>query len=332
MNTDKNKALYSRLQEGMIFGNLTLLNKVAGKDHIWTCECTCGSKLDVTYGYLNGGLKTSCGCATRKSERLKLKVGQRFTRLTVKKLAYREDYRDYYECICDCGSMKIASAYSLVDLDTKSCGCLFSESSRDRQNAKFLDKLDSLIGQKFDMLTIIGIGDVPFKKGKAVNFRNTVKCRCDCGNVKDIIFSNILLGDNKSCGCMIQSVSNGGRNGLPEGEAAFNVLYCRYKAGAKARSLKFDLDKVTFRKFVISDCFYCGKPPSRKAGNNPYQETNGCFVYNGIDRTMNSVGYTIENCVTCCAECNYLKGARDIDDFILHINQIVKHLKDKGAK
>lgn len=56
-----------------------------------------------------------------------------------------------------------------------------------------------MIGQKFGRLTVIS---EPFKIG---NFYH-LKCRCDCGTVKDIYNSNVTRGMVKSCGCLNKEV------------------------------------------------------------------------------------------------------------------------------
>lgn len=39
------------------------------------------------------------------------------------------------------------------------------------------------------------------------------------------------------------------------------------------------------------------------------------FVYNGIDRVDNSVGYVLSNCVPCCSTCNRMKGTMSSEEF-----------------
>ena len=46
------------------------------------------------------------------------------------------------------------------------------------------------------------------------------------------------------------------------------------------------------------------------------------FLHNGVDRVNNDLGYTIENSVTCCSLCNYMKRGMSLSDFIIHINKI----------
>lgn len=56
--------------------------------------------------------------------------------------------------------------------------------------------LDSLIGKKFNMLTIVSYK----KKGK--NNKNYFVCKCDCGKIKEIRANHILNDNQYSCGCI----------------------------------------------------------------------------------------------------------------------------------
>lgn len=56
--------------------------------------------------------------------------------------------------------------------------------------------LDSLIGKKFNMLTIVSYK----KKGK--NNNNYFVCKCDCGNITEIRSNHVLNDNQYSCGCI----------------------------------------------------------------------------------------------------------------------------------
>ncbi|CAB4141726.1 hypothetical protein UFOVP424_23 [uncultured Caudovirales phage] len=61
-------------------------------------------------------------------------------------------------------------------------------------------KLDIKIGDKFNRLTVI---DLPKSyKTKSGHYRRTVNCRCECGNTKTFILSNLTKKNHTtSCGC-----------------------------------------------------------------------------------------------------------------------------------
>lgn len=48
------------------------------------------------------------------------------------------------------------------------------------------------------------------------------------------------------------------------------------------------------------------------------------FKYNGLDRIDNSVGYTEDNCVPCCAVCNRAKNSMGYNEFIEYLDDLIK--------
>lgn len=58
--------------------------------------------------------------------------------------------------------------------------------------------LTQYIGKAFEEWTVIDLGE-DFV-GKRNNRHKTLRCRCSCGTVKDIIVQNLLTGKSKSCG------------------------------------------------------------------------------------------------------------------------------------
>jgi hypothetical protein len=106
---------------------------------------------------------------------------------------------------------------------------------------------------------------------------------------------------------------------LPEGESSFNHLFDKYKRGAKNRKLGFDLTREEFKSLTKQPCHYCGILPTMEIDCASY---NGKYIYNGVDRKDNSVGYTIGNSVTCCGECNHAKSGIDYSKFLSWISRI----------
>lgn len=56
--------------------------------------------------------------------------------------------------------------------------------------------LDVKVGSKYGNLTILEI----YSGNK--NQPRTVKCKCDCGNIKTLLLNNVVRGSTKSCGCL----------------------------------------------------------------------------------------------------------------------------------
>jgi hypothetical protein len=88
------------------------------------------------------------------------------------------------------------------------------------------------------------------------------------------------------------------------------------------------LSKEEFKILTKQNCYYCGVEPLQEA--KPANLKNGIYLYNGIDRKDDNIGYEINNCVTSCKKCNYMKqGLTDIE-FFEHIQKILESQQNKG--
>lgn len=109
----------------------------------------------------------------------------------------------------------------------------------------------------------------------------------------------------------------------PPGESCLRSLIARYKRGAKERKYEWKLTDQEARGLFLSNCYYCNLKPS----NEWKQATgNGTFIYNGIDRLNNSIGYKIDNVVSCCKICNFMKSDMIREDFLNKIRRIYNHV------
>ena len=143
--------------------------------------------------------------------------------------------------------------------------------------------------------------------------KRCVDCRCSCGNTKQVKVSEIASGRAKSCGCLSREALD---NGVSKYEAGFRATLRVYKYSAKQRGLMYELSEKCLFTFVKSNCHYCGKPP-----NKPHRKCE-TFLYNGLDRVDNSVGYIESNVVPCCYICNKMKGDLSTEVFLEHLNNI----------
>src|SRR5690606_14967938 len=91
-----------------------------------------------------------------------------------------------------------------------------------------------------------------------------------------------------------------------------------YRYNAKRRGIPFKLTKKQFMSLVTRPCFYCGAPPSRRKGASMKTLMN----MNGVDRIDSSQGYTLNNCVPCCLECNGAKGPASLKQFFDLVKRI----------
>lgn len=169
-----------------------------------------------------------------------------------------------------------------------------------------------LTGIKFLKLTVLKFDSWVIQgKNTRVSFW---LCQCDCGNQCKVKGTHLSRGDTKSCGCYKP-------NCLGKGEASFNFLLSSYKRHAKNRNYSWDLTKDQTRFLTKQNCHYCNSSPTNKIGGTRCNEK---YVYNGIDRKNNNLGYILENCVSCCKTCNRMKSDMTYDDFLIHIDKIYR--------
>lgn len=173
-----------------------------------------------------------------------------------------------------------------------------------------------LTGQKFGRLTVIKFSHMD----KYVN--TCWLCKCDCGKETTVINTNLKSGHTKSCGCLQKE--NDEKRRLPKGIAACNWVIRNHKGGAKKRNLEQALTDEQIMTIHKENCHYCGAPPSNICSHPEY---NGSYTYNGIDRINSDLGYTINNVVSCCKNCNLAKQSLSYDEFLDLIKRIHSHLQ-----
>lgn len=120
-------------------------------------------------------------------------TGQKFNYLTVLERDYeyqkeKNSNKVYWKCQCKCGNIAHVITNHLTSGKVKSCGCYKKEIIHNNHSHK-------LLGQRFGRLLVIEetnkrkYGDIVWK------------CKCDCGNIKEIMTRNLTSGNTVSCGC-----------------------------------------------------------------------------------------------------------------------------------
>lgn len=237
-------------------------------------------------------------------------TGQRFERLCVVRLLRIQPGKGkIWLCICDCGNEKQASTEALRCGDIKSCSCL--------------GRLDlSLIGKVFGHLTIIGKTSIT-KNGKRIS---GFECKCRCGAATKAEASDLRMGFKRSCGC---------GTGRSAHDSAALACISRYRQGAKKRGMAWELPAELCVRLFLSNCAYCGCPPSNRQGGfsacvgKRQNVRRSAFFYNGIDRVDSSLGYLEPNVVACCRLCNWAKRTMSVEEFLDWALRVASHQQAK---
>jgi hypothetical protein len=195
-----------------------------------------------------------------------------------------------------------------------------------------LGQFKDLAGQRFGRLTVMMLDHTTERTYIDKRNGNIQKqivrywfCMCDCGGTK-VIRGTHAVGSPKwgtrSCGCLSKEIHKSALwhiKSRREG-TAFRLCLSQYKSNAKNKGRAWDLTDEQFRKLTSSPCHYTGKMPSTKKT----ARSGEVYIYNGIDRVDSNIGYTLENCVPCCAAVNRMKMDLSKEEFIELCREISK--------
>lgn len=203
----------------------------------------------------------------------------------------------------------------------RECGLIIRKQNNAERDKKLVDENGFIFKPK------INLSDKTVNCWKVLNFSDKRLCpngyfyywnvECtNCGSVSCKETSHI--NKTKRCRYCHQ---------MKKGETGCNRLFDTYRRHAKSAKRDFLLDLKQFQQLTSSNCYYCNATPSKIIGNNNSNKIShwGDYVYNGIDRIDNFLGYTINNCVPCCEICNWAKSNRGVDEFKQYINNICKN-------
>lgn len=171
-----------------------------------------------------------------------------------------------------------------------------------------------LTGQRFGKLVVLG--PAPGRRRGYTCW----KIKCDCGSPEKIASTMHLTRKVRSiisCGCLLRK---------PSGQANRNRVLRDYKRNSKKRGSAWGISDKQFDELITSDCHYCGVHPSNICN---LLESNGVFIFNGIDRIDNQRGYATDNVVPCCKACNWAKGKMAYEDFMKYLERVARYWMKK---
>ena len=161
---------------------------LGGRTIRWfSCRCSCGNTLELSYIMILRGAPTSCGCQKSPIKPFDL-TGLRAGGFKI--IGKESDKPERWICQCiSCGRYKTIKRIVLTDSDkTPNCIC-------------------SLIGKKINMLTVLGESE-----------DHMLRCRCDCG--KEVFYKDYVLRSKGkapiSCGHIENSM-------VPESASASSI-------------------------------------------------------------------------------------------------------------
>jgi hypothetical protein len=197
-------------------------------------------------------------------------------------------------------------------LKLKKCSCC-----RDR-------KLDDDFKRNNDIFNTCNDCEIIRQKNVAKKQLTRIKCSVDnCrnniinNNQYCLLHINFIVKDdtmcsNRSCYELIEDVYKQCAKCRADERSKSNTINNRlnyYKKNCNQENKLWNLMDEDAKKLFLEKCHYCGKNAS-------------ILNLNGIDRKMPKEPYNLENCVSCCEICNFMKKSLEYNIFIKIINHL----------
>lgn len=156
-----------------------------------------------------------------------------------------------------------------------------------------------------------------------------VQCN-NCNHNYESSFYN--LGDSRRTGVTCRKCCNKDckkYNRMSASDAQVSIVFSNYKSRAKSKGWEFNLSREEFKGLIKSNYHYCGQKPNRIRLDRVKgkRDNSVSALTNGIDRIDSSKGYTKNNTLSCCEDCNKAKRNLSYIQFIELIKSIHNHLK-----
>lgn len=138
---------------------------------------------------------------------------------------------------------------------------------------------------------------------------NCVGCCKNCNFIKGSLDPLTFI---KRCRHVAKNFSDIGEYNYDIWADTKSVSYKMYERRALEKQIDFNLNHDQYTNLISGVCFYCAK-------------RNTLLHQNGIDRKDSKQGYTVDNCVTCCGQCNYMKGSLSNVEYVECCVRISQH-------
>lgn len=188
-------------------------------------------------------------------------------------------------------------------------------------------------------------GDV-FGDLKVLKYEGVIKksvrysCICLCGKTRVVRATELRTGKVTHCGCKNFVYKTHSNAIYSEEMASYRSKATQYRSSAKARDIEFKITIEEAVEMLKGNCGYCGSEPNtthnvrlNRNKNKPstsYAYNNSkkySIKYNGIDRINNKLGYTNDNTISCCFQCNMSKAEfteKEFKDWIKKVHDFNK--------
>ncbi len=198
--------------------------------------------------------------------------------------------------------------------------------------------IDSEVGKIYNNIKVLEFHSFKLvgTKGKRTSLCKFLCLHCNTEFINKL--QKVRRGVIKSCGCMPNMAKNisKARSKMTSRERVLKDALKKYTTNARVKERDFELTYNQFCEFVSGDCHYCGEPPIPRTSKQilsklKYRDdvTKEVLSLNGIDRINSEIGYTLNNCVSCCEICNKAKRDLTQKEFYRWIQRLSRHQQRK---
>lgn len=221
-------------------------------------------------------------------------IGQEKGLLTVIEQAESKFGKAHWIAQCNCGGVTIPFSTSEWNSGKRTnCGCRGSSIG------------PVSLGDKFYNWTVVGFITKAY-----------YECKCACGNLSKVRRCDLAHGKSRQCAeCSVKDKV------IFDFGSSKRSIIGTYRKNAKNSNRVWELTNEEALSFFAGNCHYCDREPQMA---HTASINSGTYWYNGIDRVDNDLGYTIDNCVSCCWACNAAKRGMPVEDFIYWLDAIAK--------
>lgn len=314
-------------KQGDIYGCLTLLEETNPEKHRWKVKCNkCNTEFELASSSLTKYYKEnvqSCRYCPKEYTPSKYKIGEIFGCLKIIEVISNSKFK--VECQNCKNILEISGSYLSQYASQNIQHCRYCKTKVKTEGYKY--KAGDILGNCYELQKLISGGNIWI-----------VKCT-KCGKLQEQSIPNMKKHKKDTCFYCEHPNSSKPAFGRTR-QACMNIderIYTYYKNSVENRNLdplnkqkEWNLNFEQYKKLIHSNCFYCGEPPTNdnvwnKSGKRS-SDIEEVYI-NGIDRIDSNKGYSIDNCVPCCPQCNHMKLHYTTEQFFHKIKQIYNYQK-----